>query len=150
VAATPTSAKPGPRFERGEAGFEFKIEKIGAAPHGQCRTTPQHSLSGCDALNTAANRIQRSVDVSGQVGRTSYHGREYGCENQSVFQQVLTRLFPMQVFDEMDQLHFELLLSRSICRLMCALQGISLHATASIKALWICNGKANLDRFLPG
>jgi hypothetical protein len=87
---SPTSAKPGPRFERGEAGFEFKIEKIGAAPHGQCRTTPQHSLSGCDALNAAANRAQRAVDVSGQIGRTSYHGREYGCQNQSVLQQVLT------------------------------------------------------------
>jgi hypothetical protein len=100
----------------GESG-SLPILKTGAAPHGKCRTTPQNSLPGGYALNTAANRTQCSVNVSGQVGGTSYHCREYGSENQSVLEQVLTRLFTMQVFNELAEFHFELLLSRSRCQL---------------------------------
>src|SRR5438128_4898827 len=78
-----------------------------ATPHSTGKVQPGSSISLSTniALNSGVDRAKCLVNVTCQRARTGHNCEQNRSQNQRVFEQILTRLFTMQVANELCERH---------------------------------------------
>src|SRR2546427_10954165 len=81
------------------------MKKVAPYPTGTVLPGASKPLSTNVALNSGVDRAKCLVNVTCQRARTGHNCEQNRSQNQRVFEQILTRLFTMQVANELYERH---------------------------------------------